>query len=130
MTDLQLTQRELDIMSVLWDLGEATATEVRERLDDDLAYTSVSTMLRVLESKGYVTYRKGAGQGKTHIYVPVVGAAEAGASVLSRIIDKIYGGSPLNLLTHLVEERNLGAAELERMQAMLKSMGKRKSKGK
>jgi BlaI family penicillinase repressor len=127
MTDLQLTQRELDIMSVLWDLGEASATEVRERLDDDLAYTSVSTMLRVLESKGFVTYRKG--QGKTHIYVPVIGASEAGASVLSRIIDKIYGGSPLNLLTHLVQEKQLGAAELKRMQALLKTMGKRKTKG-
>jgi DNA-binding MarR family transcriptional regulator len=55
MTDLHLTQRELDIMSVLWDLGEATVTEVRDRVDPELAYTSISSMIRTLELKGYVS---------------------------------------------------------------------------
>jgi len=56
---LHLTQRELDVMSVLWELGEATVHEVRERVDPALAYTSVSTMLRMLETKGYVGHRRG-----------------------------------------------------------------------
>jgi len=54
MTELHLTQRELDIMSVLWELGEATVTEVRDRVDPSLAYTSISSMIRTLEIKGYV----------------------------------------------------------------------------
>ena len=65
MTDLHLTQRELDIMSVLWELGEATVTEVRDRVDPNLAYTSISSMIRTLEIKGHVSHRRG--EGKTHV---------------------------------------------------------------
>jgi BlaI family penicillinase repressor len=118
MTDLHLTQRELDIMSVLWELGEATATEVRERIDPALAYTSVSTMIRTLELKGYVSHRKG--EGKTHVYYPVIDREMAGESALGRVLDKIYGGSPIKLLAQLVEQRKLTDAELARMRDLLK----------
>jgi BlaI family penicillinase repressor len=123
-TDLHLTQRELDIMSVLWDLGEATVTEVRDRVDPDLAYTSISSMIRTLEMKGYVSHRRG--EGKTHIYYPVVDAETAGESTLSRVLDKIYGGSPIKLLAHLVEKRRLSEKELARMRELLKRSPKRK----
>ena len=113
-----LTQRELDIMSVLWELGEATANEVRERVDPSLAYTSVSTMIRTLEMKGYVSHRRG--EGKTHVYFPVIDAEMAGESALGRVLDKIYGGSPIKLLAHLVEQRKLSDAELARMRDLLK----------
>jgi predicted transcriptional regulator len=124
MADLHLTQRELDIMSVLWDLGEATVNEVRERVDPNLAYTTVSTVLRMLELKGYVSHRRG--DGKTHVYYPVIDAETAGESVLGRILDKVYGGSPIKLLAHLVEQRRLSAGELARMRELLKPPGKRK----
>ena len=124
MTDLHLTQRELDIMSVLWDLGEATVTEVRDRVDPELAYTSVSTMIRTLEMKGYVSHRRG--EGKTHIYFPVIDAETAGESVLGRVLDKIYGGSPIKLLAHLMEKRRLSEKELARMRDLLKKPTKRK----
>ena len=124
MTDLHLTQRELDIMSVLWDLGEATVTEVRERVDPDLAYTSVSTMIRTLEMKGYVSHRRG--EGKTHVYFPVIDAETAGESALGRVLDKIYGGSPIKLLAHLMEKRRLSEKELARMRDLLKKPAKRK----
>ncbi|MDQ6635124.1 MAG: BlaI/MecI/CopY family transcriptional regulator [Gemmatimonadota bacterium] len=124
MTDLHLTQRELDIMSVLWDLGEATVTEVRDRVDPDLAYTSISSMIRTLEIKGYVSHRRG--EGKTHVYFPVIDAETAGASTLSRVLDKIYGGSPIKLLAHLVEKRRLSEKELARMRELLKRSPKRK----
>jgi len=123
-SDLHLTQRELDIMSVLWDLGEATVTEVRDRVDPDLAYTSISTMIRTLEAKGFVGHRRG--EGKTHVYFPAVDPETAGASALNRVLDKIYGGSPLKLLAHLVEHRRLSSEELERMRALLKKQGKKK----
>jgi predicted transcriptional regulator len=118
MTDLHLTQRELDIMSVLWELGEATANEVRERVDPSLAYTSVSTMIRTLEMKGYVSHRRG--EGKTHVYYPVIDAEMAGETALGRVLDKIYGGSPIKLLAHLVEQRKLSDADLARMRDLLK----------
>ena len=124
MTDLHLTQRELDIMSVLWELGEATANEVRERVDPSLAYTSVSTMIRTLEMKGYVSHRRG--EGKTHVYYPVIDAEMAGETALGRVLDKIYGGSPIKLLAHLVEQRKLSDADLARMRDLLERSRKKK----
>jgi predicted transcriptional regulator len=123
MNDLHLTDRELDIMSVLWELGEATVTEVRDRVDPDLAYTSVSTMIRMLEMKGYVSHRRG--EGKTHVYFPVIEAEAAGESALSRVMNKIYGGSPIKLLAHLVEHNKLSEKELDRMRDLLKKPTKR-----
>ena len=124
MTDLHLTQRELDIMSVLWELGEATVTEVRDRVDRDLAYTSISSMIRTLEIKGYVSHRRG--EGKTHVYFPVIKPEAAGESALSRVLDKIYGGSPIKLLAHLVQQQRLSAKELTRMRDLLKRAPKKR----
>jgi predicted transcriptional regulator len=124
MTDLHLTQRELDIMSVLWDLGEATVTEVRDRVDPGLAYTSISSMIRTLEMKGYVSHRRG--EGKTHVYFPAIDAEAAGESALGRVLDKIYGGSPIKLLAHLVEQHRLSEKELGRMRNLLKRPSKRR----
>ena len=126
MTDLHLTQRELDIMSVLWELGEAKVTEVRDRIDPDLAYTSISSMIRTLEIKGYVSHRRG--EGKTHVYFPVIGPEKAGESVLGRVLDKIYGGSPIKLLAQLVDQNRLSDKELARMRELLKRSPKRQKK--
>jgi predicted transcriptional regulator len=124
LTRLHLTQRELDIMSVLWDRGEATVTEVRDKIDPDLAYTSVSSMIRTLELKGYVSHRRG--EGKTHIYFPVIEREKAGESALGRVLDKIYGGSPIKMLAHLVEQNRFSEKELARMRDLLKRPPKRK----
>jgi BlaI family transcriptional regulator, penicillinase repressor len=124
MSDHHLTQRELDIMSALWELGEATVYEVRDRVDPDLAYTSISSMIRTLEMKGYVAHRRG--EGKTHVYFPAIDPETAGQSALARVLDKIYGGSPIKLLAHLVEQKKLSEKELARMRELLKSKPKRK----
>jgi BlaI family penicillinase repressor len=123
-TDLHLTQRELDIMGVLWELGEGTVTEVRDRVDPDLAYTSISSMIRTLELKGFVSHRRG--EGKTHIYFPVIAPEAAGESALGRVLDKIYGGSPIKLLAHLVQQKRLSPKELERMRDLLKKAPKKR----
>jgi BlaI family penicillinase repressor len=117
MSKLHLTQRELDIMSALWEMGEATVTEVRDKVDPDLAYTSISSMIRTLELKGYVSHRRG--EGKTHVYFPVIEAETAGETVLGRVLDKIYGGSPIKLLTHLIEQKKIPPKELAKMRDLL-----------
>jgi BlaI family transcriptional regulator, penicillinase repressor len=122
--DLHLTKRELDIMGVLWELGEATVTEVRDRIDPDLAYTSISSMIRTLEMKGYVSHRRG--EGKTHVYFPVIEPEKAGASALGRVLDKIYGGSPIKLLAHLMDQHKVSDKELARMRDLLKRAKKRR----
>ena len=115
--DKRLTRRELDIMSALWDLGEATVNEVRDKLKLPLAYTTVSSVIRLLEMKGYVSHRRG--DGKTHIYFPIVAARAVGDSALGRLLNKIYGGSPVRLFADLVERRKLSEKEIEGMRALL-----------
>ncbi len=111
-------------MSVLWELGEATVYQVRDRIDPDLAYTSISSMIRMLELKGYVSHRRG--DGKTHVYFPVIAAEAAGETALGRVLNKIYGGSPIKLLAHLVQQKRLSEKELARMRELLKKPSKRR----
>ena len=81
-------------------------------------------MIRTLELKGYVSHRRG--EGKTHVYYPVIDAETAGESTLGRVLEKIYGGSPIKLLAHLMEQKKLSAAELARMRDLLKPKAKKK----
>ena len=114
--DVTFTERELDVMAILWDLGSATVTEVRDRLEDDLAYTTVLTVLRTLEAKGYVSHRE---EGKAHRYVPLVARNAAGQSALRRLTEKVFAGSPELLFTQLVSGRRLSPDELKRMRQLL-----------
>lgn len=112
----KFTDRELDVMALLWDAGDATVAEVQEALTDELAYTTVLTVLRTLEEKGHVGHTE---DGRAYRYHPLVERAEAGASALSRLVDRVFAGSPELLLTQLVAERSLSDEELERMRRLL-----------
>ncbi len=114
--DVAFTDRELDVMAVLWELGSATVAEVRDRLPDELAYTTVLTVLRTLEEKGHVAHR---GEGKAYRYLPLVEREAAGTSALRRLVRKVFRGSPELLVTQLVADRQLSRAELERLRALL-----------
>lgn len=116
MTDVRFTDRELDIMQVLWSRGPGTVAEVRDALTDDLAYNTVLTMLRILEEKGHVS-REVA--GRAHRYAAVVDRDEAGEGALRRVARKLFQGSPEALLVKLVEQEELGADELRRMRDFL-----------
>jgi predicted transcriptional regulator len=124
--DISFTDRELDVMAVLWRNGSGTVTEVRDALDDTFAYTTVLTVLRTLEEKGYITH---VSEGKAHRYVPAVTQDVAGHSALSRVLDKIFAGSPELLLTQLVSDRNLDTADLRRLRKLLDDrLAKRKGR--
>ncbi len=114
--EISFTERELDVMGVLWDQGGATVAEVRERLHDDLAYTTVLTVLRTLEEKGHVGHVEA---GKAYRYHPLVERQAAGTSVLRRMMRKLFKDSPELLLTHLVSDRRLSDDELRRMRDLL-----------
>lgn len=114
--DIRFTQRELDVMSVLWDRGPSTVAEVRKALDDELAYTTVLTVLRILEEKGHVSHTT---EGRAHRYRPLVEKSAAGGSALRRITERLFGGSPELLLTHLVDDEDLSDDELRRMRDLL-----------
>jgi BlaI family penicillinase repressor len=116
MADIVFTDRELDIMDVLWEQGAATVSEVRDALQDDLAYTTVLTILRTLEEKGYVAHEE---EGRAHRYRPLVEKKAAEKSAVSRLVKKLFNGSPELLLTQLVADRKLTAADLKRMRKLI-----------
>lgn len=114
--DVYFTPRELDVMSVLWRAESATVAEVRDALDEPLAYTSVLSALQTLEDKGFVRHEA---EGRAYRYFPVVDSDQAGSSAISRIRDAIFQGSSERLLAQLVSDRDVPRAELERMRRLL-----------
>jgi len=114
--EIAFTDRELDVITVLWDHGPSTAAEVRERLGDDLAYNTVLTMLRILEEKGYVGHET---EGRAHRYHPLVGREAAGESAVRRLVHRMFRDSPSLLFTQMVRHRDLPDDELRRMRDLI-----------
>lgn len=112
MDDVTLGDRELDVMAVLWEIGSGTVGQVRERLDAQLAYTTVLTILRNLEAKQFVSHEE---EGRAHRYFPRVEQRAAQRSALARLVDTLFEGSHEQLLARLVDDRALGAADLRRL---------------
>ena len=112
----QFTQREMDVMQVLWERGSGTVAEVREQLGEELAYTTVLWALQTLENKGHVRHEK---EGRAYRYFPTVASADAGGRALQRILDKAFRGSVSVLLAQLVAERDVPTDELEAMRRLL-----------
>jgi predicted transcriptional regulator len=125
MDDFVLGDRELDVMGVLWDLGSGTVAEVRDKLGDPLAYTTVLTILRNLEAKELVSHEA---EGKAHRYIPRVARQTARRSALSKLVDRLFHGSPEQLVAQLVEDEQLTIDDLRRIRSRLaqpKKGGKR-----
>jgi predicted transcriptional regulator len=113
---MRLTDRELDIMAVLWDRGPSTVAEVRDALSDDLAYNTVLTMLRIMEGKGQVRREK---EGRAHRYAPALERDAVGATALRRLADHLFHGSREAVLLGLVEAEGVDPEEIRRMRDLL-----------
>lgn len=116
MAEPQFTDRELDVMDVLWERGSARVAEVKEELEDELAYTTVLTVLQTLEEKGHVRHEQ---EGRAYRYFPEVGREEAGSKAVTYMLRKVFRDSPRMLLSRLVSERNLSEEELRELRALL-----------
>jgi BlaI family transcriptional regulator, penicillinase repressor len=113
------TDRELDIMTILWDHGPSTASEMRDALGArglDLAYNTVLTLLRILEDKGHVDHKE---ENRAHRFRALVKRDEASASALSRTLDRLFGGSAEALVTQLVQRRGLSNEDLTRLRQIV-----------
>ncbi len=111
-----ITERELDIMSILWRHGSGTVTEVHKALGEPVGYTSVLKMLQILEGKEMVRHEQ---EGRAYRYFPLTQPADAGGRALGKIVDKIFHGSAELALARLVSGRNLDADEVKRMKALI-----------
>lgn len=116
MSEVIFTDREMDVMAILWDLGSGTVSDVRDRLEDDLAYTTVLTILRTLEEKGHVRHEK---EGRAYRYFPAVERNEARESHLRRLMRKLFAGSPELMMSHLVSDRTLTSEEVQRLREVI-----------
>jgi predicted transcriptional regulator len=118
-----LTPVELEMMNVLWRLGPCTVSQVREELkpERDLAYSSVSTIVRILEQKGYVTSTK-AGRG--HIYEAAVSRSAYQVSSLENLLSNVFGGEPSLLVQRLLDTKSLTVEEIAQIKGLLASQRK------
>src|SRR5471032_3039454 len=114
---ISLTDREADVMQVLWDHGPSIVAEVRDNLEDKLAYTTVLTVLRTLETKGYVGHDE---EGRGHRYFASVKQQNARKSALRQLTDKLFNGSTELVFAHLVSDKKLSTAQIKRMRQLLK----------
>ena len=110
------TERELDVMDILWKRGSGTVGEVQDQLSDELAYTTVLTILRTLEEKEFVGHET---EGRAYRYYPLVEKQDAQESHVQRLLRKLFSGSPELLMTQLVADRDIPRDELERLRKLL-----------
>jgi len=113
-----LTEVELELMSTLWQLGEGTVRDVLGRLSRgrNLAYTSVSTILRILEGKRLVKSRR---HGKANLYRPAVSKSEYERRSLRHLVDKVFDGTPSAMVMRLLDDEGLSRTDLREIQRML-----------
>ena len=104
-----LTKLELQIMQVIWKQGASTVTAVQENLPQDLAYTTVQTMLNILHRKGKL--RRDL-HGRAFTYAATVSEAKASTHALRDLIDRMFGGSSEELVMSLIKSRQIDAKKI------------------
>ena len=110
-----LTDAELKLMNVVWQKGSASVSEVVESLpkkEMPLAYSTVLTTLRILESKGYLTHKK---EGRAFVYRPAVAKEQVRERAVTHLLRRFFEGSPELLMLNLAERRKLDHGELNRL---------------
>lgn len=113
-----LTDGELKLMRVLWEKGTATVHDIIRTLADrpKPAYNTVQTMLRILESKGYVRHTK---EGRAFIFAPTIDRSDAQRSALKSLVNRFFEGSPRLLVLNLLDDQDLSEDALEQIRERL-----------
>ncbi|RPJ71549.1 MAG: BlaI/MecI/CopY family transcriptional regulator [Acidobacteria bacterium] len=116
-----LTPQELEIMKLVWKKGEVTVRDVYEALLErrKIAYTTVMTMMRVLERKGYLKTRR---EDRAYVYRPAHPERQVVRSMVREFVDRVFNGSARPLLVHLVEDRRLSKKELEELERLVREV--------
>ena len=119
-----LTGTELELMTILWRLQEGSVANVIEQLPKkrDLAYTSVSTILRILEQKGILKTRK---EGRGHIYIPVLKKSDYEARTVKLVVERVFDGTPVALVRQLLDSVKLDEKDLDELRRMIDQAGAR-----
>ncbi len=105
-----LTDREAEIMEQLWKFGTATAEQIRAELSGEPHDSTIRTMLRILEEKGFVSHRR---EGRSFVFQPLVPREQVQTKTLGYVIRRFFSGSPHDLVLRLLEDEHLSPADLE-----------------
>jgi BlaI family transcriptional regulator, penicillinase repressor len=113
-----LTEQELEIMKVIWETGPATVRDVYEKLLErrTLAYTTVMTMMNILEGKGHLVRRP---EGRAYVYEPAQGKGQVLSSMVSEFVERVFDGAAEPLVLSLVRDRKLSKKELQEIARMI-----------
>lgn len=116
-----LTEVELELMNILWKLGEGSVNDVIAQLspDRDLAYTSVSTIMRILEQKDVLKTRK---EGRGHVYIPKLKKSDYESKTVRHVVDKVFDGTPIALVKQLLSSVKIDDAELAELRKIVSEM--------
>jgi BlaI family penicillinase repressor len=119
----QLGDLQMAIMRVLWRQKEATVAEVHTTLFDErgLAPTTIATMLKKMELKGVVSHRL---EGRQFVYRPAVSEETVRRTMVGELTDRLFGGDPAALVSHLLSEQDLDPRELARLRALIAAHGR------
>ena len=122
-----LSRRERQVMNILYERGQAAASEIHEALPDPPTFSATRAIIRTLEEKGHIRHQE---QGLRYIYVPVVPADKAKRSALAQVVTTFFGGSPSQLMATLLESSSaeVSDAELERLERMIQRAKQEKNK--
>ncbi|MFI4847508.1 MAG: BlaI/MecI/CopY family transcriptional regulator [Gimesia chilikensis] len=120
MKDYRLTPYELELMDVIWDLGEASVQDVCDALPRDLAYTTVMTTLSLLVQKKKVLKR--VKNGRAYIYQPVVSREEVSRSMLGQIKQVLLKDSLPSLMLNLLEEENISEDDINALKEAIRKL--------
>jgi predicted transcriptional regulator len=120
-----LTETELEFMNVVWALGEATVNDVIEHLpaDRQVAYTSVSTILRILQQKNILSARK---EGRGHVYIPLLQKSDYESRTLHHVVDKVFDGTPLALVRQLLGTMKMNPEEVHELKELVAKLERKK----
>ena len=118
-----LTGQELEIMKVIWPRTQATVREVYDELRQrrSIAYTTVQTMMNVLETKGHLARQSGE---RAHVYAPVRPQHTVVRSMVREFVDRVFDGSARPLLVHLLNDKGLSARDRRDLQQVIDRLGK------
>ena len=119
-----LTDVELELMSILWRLNEGSVNDVLEQLPKDrkLAYTSVSTILRILEQKKIVSTRK---EGRGHIYIPILKKSDYEAKTVQHVVERVFDNMPLALMKQLLSSQSLKSEDIAELKSLVAKLEKK-----
>lgn len=117
------TPVELEILQVLWLLGEAKVQVVNDKLSElkPVGYTTTLKTMQIMEQKGLLGRKK---DGKSHIYFPAIAQADTQRSMLERLLQSVFGGSKSQLIMHLLGNKKVSKKELDEIKVFLDSMEK------